>query len=148
MGPRELRVERGRVSEPGREQSGWRGGKRAPRSGHPVRKGSAPAGRGRGERGEAARGEPEPACALQVDEYTVRCQQDLGELIIIRLHKERCSFFPKDPWYCNYVQICAPNGRVYHFPAYQWMDGYETLALREATGKLSPAQPRPWGPLL
>ncbi|XP_023599719.1 arachidonate 12-lipoxygenase, 12R-type [Myotis lucifugus] len=70
-----------------------------------------------------------------VDEYTVQCQQDLGELIIIRLHKERYSFFPKNPWYCNYVQICAPNGRIYHFPAYQWMDGYETLALREATGK-------------
>lgn len=120
----------------GREESPEIG---SPRSGRGVQ-------RRPGE--EAARGEPEPACALQVDEYTVRCQQDLGELIIIRLHKERCSFFPKDPWYCNYVQICAPNGRVYHFPAYQWMDGYETLALREATGKLSPAQPRPWGPLL
>ncbi|XP_060060349.1 arachidonate 12-lipoxygenase, 12R-type isoform X2 [Erinaceus europaeus] len=70
-----------------------------------------------------------------VDEYTVQCQQDLGELIIIRLYKERYSFFPKNSWYCNYVQICAPNGRIYHFPAYQWMDGYETLALREATGK-------------
>uniref|UniRef100_A0A8D1JZP1 Arachidonate 12-lipoxygenase, 12R type n=1 Tax=Sus scrofa TaxID=9823 RepID=A0A8D1JZP1_PIG len=70
-----------------------------------------------------------------VDEYTVRCQQDLGELIIIRLYKERYSFFPKNSWYCNYVQICAPSGRIYHFPAYQWMDGYETLALREATGK-------------
>ncbi|XP_004604906.1 arachidonate 12-lipoxygenase, 12R-type [Sorex araneus] len=74
-----------------------------------------------------------------VDEYTVQCQQDLGELIIIRLHKERYSFFPKNSWYCNYVQICAPNGRIYHFPAYQWMDGYETLALREATGK-TPAE--------
>ncbi|XP_072588156.1 arachidonate 12-lipoxygenase, 12R-type isoform X2 [Vulpes vulpes] len=70
-----------------------------------------------------------------VDEYTVRCQQDLGELIIIRLHKERYSFLPKNSWYCNYVQICAPDGRIYHFPAYRWMDGYETLALREATGK-------------
>nr|XP_008538138.1 PREDICTED: arachidonate 12-lipoxygenase, 12R-type [Equus przewalskii] len=70
-----------------------------------------------------------------VDEYTVQCQQDLGELIIIRLHKERYSFFPKNSWYCNYVQISAPNGHTYHFPAYQWMDGYETLALREATGK-------------
>ncbi|XP_058139204.1 arachidonate 12-lipoxygenase, 12R-type [Dasypus novemcinctus] len=70
-----------------------------------------------------------------VDQYTVQCQQDLGELILIRLCKERYSFFPKKSWYCNYVQICAPNGRTYHFPAYQWMDGYETLSLREATGK-------------
>lgn len=75
---------------------------------------------------------------MQVDEYTVQCQQDLGELIIIRLHKEPHSFLRKDPWYCNYVQICAPNCRVYHFPAYQWMDGYETLALREATGESAP----------
>lgn len=72
---------------------------------------------------------------MQVDDYTVQCQQDLGELIIIRLHKEPHSFLAKDPWYCNYVQICAPDCRVYHFPAYQWMDGYETLALREATGE-------------
>ncbi|KAM9747359.1 arachidonate 12-lipoxygenase, 12R-type [Dama dama] len=70
-----------------------------------------------------------------VDDYTVQCQQDLGDLIIVRLYKERYSFFPKNPWYCNYVQVCAPNGRIYHFPAYQWMDGYKTLALREATGK-------------
>ncbi|XP_007950432.1 arachidonate 12-lipoxygenase, 12R-type [Orycteropus afer afer] len=69
-----------------------------------------------------------------VDKYTVQCQQDLGELILISLYKEP-SLFPKDSWYCNYVQICAPNGRVYHFPAYQWMDGYETLTLREASGK-------------
>lgn len=74
-----------------------------------------------------------------MDDYTVQCQQDLGELIIIRLHKEPHSFLPKDPWYCNYVQICAPNCRVYHFPAYQWMDGYETLSLREATGEPAPA---------
>nr|XP_020724693.1 arachidonate 12-lipoxygenase, 12R-type [Odocoileus virginianus texanus] len=70
-----------------------------------------------------------------VDDYTVQCQQDLGDLIIVRLFKERYSFFPKNPWYCNYVQVCVPNGRIYHFPAYQWMDGYETLSLREATGK-------------
>lgn len=87
-------------------------------------------------------------CPGQVDEYTVRCQQDLGELIIIRLHKERHSFLPKNSWYCNYVQICAPGGRVYHFPAYQWMDGYETLALREATGKPSAPLPVPPGPSL
>lgn len=87
-------------------------------------------------------------CPAQVDEYTVQCQQDLGELIIIRLHKERYSFFPKNSWYCNYVQISAPNGHTYHFPAYQWMDGYETLALREATGKPSPAHPMPLGLLL
>uniref|UniRef100_A0A4W2C5G6 Arachidonate 12-lipoxygenase, 12R type n=1 Tax=Bos indicus x Bos taurus TaxID=30522 RepID=A0A4W2C5G6_BOBOX len=72
-----------------------------------------------------------------VDDYTVQCQQDLGDLIIVRLYKERYSFFPKNPWYCNYVQVCAPNGRIYHFPAYQWIDGYGTLALREATGKIA-----------
>ncbi|KAK2509334.1 hypothetical protein MC885_006596 [Smutsia gigantea] len=83
-----------------------------------------------------------------VDEYTIQCQQDLGELMIIRLYKERYSFFRKKSWYCNYVQICAPSGRIYHFPAYQWMDGYETLALREATGKLPPPHPMPLGPSL
>lgn len=83
-----------------------------------------------------------------MDEYTIQCQEDLGELVIIRLYKERYSFFRKKSWYCNYVQICAPCGRIYHFPAYQWMDGYETLALREATGKLLPLHPMPLGSLL
>lgn len=124
------------------------------RSGHPS-PGGEQRERGLGEQPEQwGAGAPglSPACSAarpapcQVDEYTVQCQQDLGELIIIRLYKERYSFFPKNSWYCNYVQICAPNGRIYHFPAYQWMDGYETLALREATGKLSPPHPMPLGP--
>lgn len=39
-----------------------------------------------------------------VDDYTVQCQQDLGELIIIRLHKEPHSFLAKDPLV---LQLCA-----------------------------------------
>ncbi|XP_051851710.1 arachidonate 12-lipoxygenase, 12R-type [Antechinus flavipes] len=70
-----------------------------------------------------------------IDRYTIQCDQDLGELILIRLHKERSTFFPKNSWYCNYVQICTPACITYHFPVYQWIDGYETLELREGTGK-------------
>ncbi|XP_047563581.1 arachidonate 12-lipoxygenase, 12R-type isoform X2 [Lutra lutra] len=47
-------------------------------------------------------------------------------------HKQLLNHFGRD---FATGAIGAPNGRVYHFPAYQWMDGYETLALREATGK-------------
>lgn len=134
----------------------WGGGPRS-RSSHPsparsarapltgAEPGEGPDGRAGGPRSQGLVPPAHPAlCPGQVDEYTVRCQQDLGELIIIRLHKERHSFLPKTSWYCNYVQICAPGGRVYHFPAYQWMDGYETLALREATGK--PSAPHPCFP--
>ncbi|XP_032094528.1 hydroperoxide isomerase ALOXE3-like, partial [Thamnophis elegans] len=72
---------------------------------------------------------------LQVDEYDVPCEQDLGPIVLIRLHKEPYLFFPKDNWFCSYVTVKAPHGETYHFPSYQWLEGYCSLTLREGTAK-------------
>ncbi|KAL7983021.1 hypothetical protein Chor_013627, partial [Crotalus horridus] len=71
-----------------------------------------------------------------VDNYKVLSDRDLGPLLLIRLHKEPYQFFPEDPWFCDFVQLTTPDGQTFHFPCYQWLEGYRTLELREGTGKL------------
>ncbi|XP_042331736.1 polyunsaturated fatty acid lipoxygenase ALOX15B-like [Sceloporus undulatus] len=71
-----------------------------------------------------------------VDEYEVHSEQDLGPVLLVRLHKDPYLFFPEDSWYCNFVQLTTPQGETYYFPCYQWIEGYRTLELREGTGKL------------
>ncbi|XP_004712982.1 hydroperoxide isomerase ALOXE3 isoform X1 [Echinops telfairi] len=70
-----------------------------------------------------------------VQKYKVRCSGELGELLLLRLHKERYAFFPKDPWYCSHICVTAPDGSVFHFPCYQWIEGFCTTELRPGTAK-------------
>ena len=70
----------------------------------------------------------------QVQKYKVRCSEELGELLLLRLHKERYAFFPQDSWYCSCICVTAPDGTLSHFPCYQWMEGYCTIELRPGTG--------------
>uniref|UniRef100_A0A8B9P6Q3 Uncharacterized protein n=1 Tax=Apteryx owenii TaxID=8824 RepID=A0A8B9P6Q3_APTOW len=66
-------------------------------------------------------------------EFTVRCERDLGPLVLVRLHKWR--LFLEDAWFCQDVQVTAPGGRSYRFPCYQWLEDVTTLELREGAGK-------------
>ncbi|KAJ6653105.1 hypothetical protein lerEdw1_010191 [Lerista edwardsae] len=70
-----------------------------------------------------------------VDNYQVPCEQDLGPLLLIRLHKEPYLFFPEDSWFCSFVRVTSPQGELYQFPAYQWLKGYGTLTLWEGAAK-------------
>lgn len=76
--------------------------------------------------------------SLQVQKYKVRCAAELGEILLLRLHKERFAFFRKDPWYCSRISVTAPDGTVTHFPSYQWIEGYCTVELRPGTGGPGP----------
>uniref|UniRef100_A0A8D2LYP8 Arachidonate lipoxygenase 3 n=1 Tax=Varanus komodoensis TaxID=61221 RepID=A0A8D2LYP8_VARKO len=73
-----------------------------------------------------------------VDEYEVSCEQDLGPLLMVRLHKDPYLYFPSDNWFCRFVRVKTPQDETYHFPSYQWMEGYGTLTLREGTGMVPP----------
>uniref|UniRef100_A0A8D1JFL6 Polyunsaturated fatty acid lipoxygenase ALOX15 n=1 Tax=Sus scrofa TaxID=9823 RepID=A0A8D1JFL6_PIG len=73
--------------------------------------------------------------AGSVQKYKVRCSQELGELLLLRLHKERYAFFPKDSWYCSRICVTAPDGTLSHFPCYQWIEGYCTTELRTGTAR-------------
>lgn len=70
----------------------------------------------------------------QVQKYKVRCPAELGELLLLRLHKERYAYFRKDSWYCSRVCVTAPGGALFHFPCYQWIEGFCTIELRPGTG--------------
>uniref|UniRef100_A0A8C2S360 Arachidonate lipoxygenase 3 n=1 Tax=Capra hircus TaxID=9925 RepID=A0A8C2S360_CAPHI len=70
-----------------------------------------------------------------VQKYKVRCSEELGELLLLRLHKERYAFFPQDSWYCSCICVTAPDGTLSHFPCYQWMEGYCTIELRPGTAR-------------
>ncbi|XP_054849085.1 hydroperoxide isomerase ALOXE3-like [Eublepharis macularius] len=70
-----------------------------------------------------------------VDEYEMHCARDLGALLLVQLHKEPYLFFPKDSWLCDYVKVTTQHGKTYHFPSYQWLEGYGTLTLREGAAK-------------
>uniref|UniRef100_A0A674JDT2 Arachidonate lipoxygenase 3 n=1 Tax=Terrapene triunguis TaxID=2587831 RepID=A0A674JDT2_9SAUR len=60
------------------------------------------------------------------------CGRWLGDIILVRLHKEPYSFYPTDNWYCSFVEVVSSQGQRYHFPCYQWVEGYRILELREA----------------
>ncbi|XP_067412557.1 hydroperoxide isomerase ALOXE3-like [Emydura macquarii macquarii] len=70
-----------------------------------------------------------------VDVYQVPCTRSLGPIVLIRLYKEPYSFFPSDSWLCDCVQVTSPEGATYHFPCYQWIEGYRTVELREGAAK-------------
>ncbi|XP_069739140.1 LOW QUALITY PROTEIN: polyunsaturated fatty acid lipoxygenase ALOX15B [Phaenicophaeus curvirostris] len=64
---------------------------------------------------------------------TVSCPRDLGPIVLVRLHKWR--LFLEDAWFCKDVQVTAPDGTLYRFPCYQWLEGVTTLDVREGAGK-------------
>lgn len=70
---------------------------------------------------------------LQERSLSVRCGQDLGPIVLIRLHKKR--LFLEDAWFCKDVRVTAPGGALYRFPCYQWLEGVTTVEVREGSGK-------------
>ncbi|KAF7236781.1 Hydroperoxide isomerase ALOXE3 [Varanus komodoensis] len=70
-----------------------------------------------------------------VNEYRVTSEHDLGEIILLRLHKEYLIEIFSNSWYCDFIKVMGPDGRTYHFPCYQWLEGRQVLELREGTAK-------------
>ncbi|KAJ7313196.1 hypothetical protein JRQ81_004472 [Phrynocephalus forsythii] len=62
-----------------------------------------------------------------VSDYKVSSDHDLGEIV---LHPS-----PQRVWYCNNVTVTSPDGKDFHFPCYQWIEGCQTLELREGSAK-------------
>ncbi|XP_026516123.1 hydroperoxide isomerase ALOXE3-like [Terrapene carolina triunguis] len=71
-----------------------------------------------------------------VEEFKLCCGRWLGDIILVRLHKEPYSFYPTDNWYCSFVEVVSSQGQRYHFPCYQWVEGYRILELREGKGQM------------
>ncbi|NXP23791.1 LOXE3 isomerase, partial [Scytalopus superciliaris] len=69
----------------------------------------------------------------QEKRLSVDCGQDLGPIVLVRLHKWR--IFLEDAWFCKDVRVTAPDGSLYRFPCYQWLEGVTTMEVREGSGK-------------
>ncbi|KAJ1084534.1 hypothetical protein NDU88_004681 [Pleurodeles waltl] len=74
------------------------------------------------------------------DEYHIHEKHDLGDIILIRLHKEPFSIFPEDSWFCEQVTVTSATGKIYHFPCYRWIEGYITVEVPEGTATLASAK--------
>ncbi|XP_078524607.1 hydroperoxide isomerase ALOXE3-like isoform X1 [Lissotriton helveticus] len=72
--------------------------------------------------------------------YHIQEEQDLGDILIIRLHKEPSSTFPEDSWFCNKVTVESPTRKIYHFPCYRWIEGNISVELPEGTASLASAE--------
>lgn len=73
--------------------------------------------------------------APQEQSLQVRCEEDLGPLLLLLLHKQK--LFLEDAWFCAAIAITAPDGALYCFPCYQWLEGTTTVEVREGAGKTS-----------
>uniref|UniRef100_A0A8C4X7X4 Arachidonate 12-lipoxygenase, 12R-type-like n=1 Tax=Erpetoichthys calabaricus TaxID=27687 RepID=A0A8C4X7X4_ERPCA len=49
------------------------------------------------------------------------CYTDLGDILLIRLFKEKHVFFPSDDWFCSNVLVKDHTGKRFQFPCYQWI---------------------------
>uniref|UniRef100_A0A8C5N037 Uncharacterized protein n=1 Tax=Leptobrachium leishanense TaxID=445787 RepID=A0A8C5N037_9ANUR len=69
-----------------------------------------------------------------VQQYTVNTPGDLGEILYVRLYKERFLLFFTSPWFCKYVNVISPDGKHYQFPCYHWLSGFRTIEIPEGKG--------------
>lgn len=60
--------------------------------------------------------------------------ESLGKLVLIELDKQRLPLFPEDSWFPAKVEVTSPEGDVYHFPIYRWVDDSKVHRFREGTG--------------
>ncbi|KAL4631399.1 arachidonate 15-lipoxygenase [Arapaima gigas] len=72
-------------------------------------------------------------CRGAVDKYQVHSAAPIGQLLLVRLEKER--YWVEDNWFCRYVAVTAPDGDTLTFPCYRWLVGNVAVELREGTAK-------------
>uniref|UniRef100_A0A7N5JN79 Arachidonate 15-lipoxygenase type B n=1 Tax=Ailuropoda melanoleuca TaxID=9646 RepID=A0A7N5JN79_AILME len=84
-----------------------------------------------------------------VEEFEVESPQDVGEVLLLRVHKAPLLLpapigpLGRDAWFCRWFQLTPPRGVPLRFPCYQWLDGEGSLALRAGPAKVSGADDHP-----
>ncbi|XP_056408606.1 hydroperoxide isomerase ALOXE3-like isoform X2 [Hyla sarda] len=71
-----------------------------------------------------------------VSDYEVETEQDLGKLLSVNLYKETYLFPVQDAWYVKYINVTSPDGKLYQFPVYEWIDGQTSVVFPEGTGTI------------
>uniref|UniRef100_A0A674P1B9 Arachidonate epidermal lipoxygenase 3 n=1 Tax=Takifugu rubripes TaxID=31033 RepID=A0A674P1B9_TAKRU len=68
-----------------------------------------------------------------VSKFTVHCSESIGKLVLIELDKQGLLIFPEDSWFPSKVEVKSPEGDVYVFPIYRWIDDNQVHRFREGT---------------
>ncbi|XP_066444647.1 polyunsaturated fatty acid lipoxygenase ALOX15B-like [Eleutherodactylus coqui] len=71
-----------------------------------------------------------------VCDYELNIEEDIGELLSVRLFKETYLFPVQDAWYCQYVKVFDPIGKLHKFPVYQWVSGDTSVLIPEGRGSI------------
>ncbi|XP_071989695.1 hydroperoxide isomerase ALOXE3-like [Engystomops pustulosus] len=71
-----------------------------------------------------------------VSHYKVDTELDLGELQAVRLYKETYLIPVQDSWYCRYVHVLSPDGKLHQFPVYQWISGQTSVLIPHGKGRI------------
>lgn len=66
--------------------------------------------------------------------FTVHCSESIGKLVLIELDKQGLPIFPEDSWFPSKVEVTSPEGDVYVFPIYRWIDDNQVHRFREGRG--------------
>ncbi|XP_075190171.1 polyunsaturated fatty acid lipoxygenase ALOX15B-like [Anomaloglossus baeobatrachus] len=71
-----------------------------------------------------------------VCDFDVDIEENIGELLSMRLYKETHVFLVDDAWYCEYVNVMSPSGKLYQFPVYQWIEGQTSVVVPHGIGSI------------
>uniref|UniRef100_UPI00398F5D57 polyunsaturated fatty acid lipoxygenase ALOX15B-like n=1 Tax=Pristiophorus japonicus TaxID=55135 RepID=UPI00398F5D57 len=62
-------------------------------------------------------------------------ESDLGEILLVKLYKDKHLLLPQDSWYSQNVIVEAPNKQVFTFPCHTWITDLEPVAVMEGTAR-------------
>ncbi|XP_066444645.1 polyunsaturated fatty acid lipoxygenase ALOX15B-like isoform X2 [Eleutherodactylus coqui] len=71
-----------------------------------------------------------------VCDFKLNIKEDIGELLSVRLFKERYLLQPQDAWYCDNVKVIDPIGKLHQFPMYQWISQDTSVLIPEGRGNI------------
>ncbi|XP_056903155.1 polyunsaturated fatty acid 5-lipoxygenase-like [Takifugu flavidus] len=66
---------------------------------------------------------------MAVDTYVIDIKEDLGEIIMVKLQKEKFLVF--DDWYCRSITVKTPSGQSVEFPCFRWLVDDKEVVLRD-----------------
>lgn len=67
-----------------------------------------------------------------MDSYDVRVEEDLGELVLVKIEKKK--YWVQDDWYCKYITVKTPSGDYLEFPCFSWLVDDKEIVLRDGRG--------------
>uniref|UniRef100_A0A8D0A672 Arachidonate 5-lipoxygenase b, tandem duplicate 3 n=1 Tax=Sander lucioperca TaxID=283035 RepID=A0A8D0A672_SANLU len=69
-----------------------------------------------------------------VDSYDVRVGEDLGEIVFVKIEKNK--YWVQDDWYCRYITVKTPSGDYVEFPCFRWLVDDKEVVLRDGRAHL------------